>query len=105
MADSDAPGEATETGRQRLLDLLDLRSWTFDELVAHLDTTPRALEDDLRHTERTIKHQQRRLVVDEPTCRACGFEFKGRSKKHFHPPGRCPKCRSGQIHGPVLRLR
>lgn len=93
------------TRRQQLIDLLAGGPWGFDELRRELGSTVRLLESDLRHVERTLRREGRRLAVEPARCGACGFTFHGRGTRHFHPPGRCPRCKSERLLGPSFTLR
>lgn len=107
MGETTAGGEAvggTGTRRQQLVALLAAGPWGFDELRRELALTVRLLESDLRHVERSLRREGRRLQVDPARCGACGFTFQGREPKHFHPPGRCPRCKSERILGPHFSL-
>jgi predicted Zn-ribbon and HTH transcriptional regulator len=85
------------TRRQELAELLSCREWSFEELRSALSMSVRLLEDDLHHLNRSLRHGDRRLVVTPSFCGDCSYEFRGRAPKHFHTPGRCPRCRSEHI--------
>ena len=51
---------AAETPRQKLIRLLSKREHDFEDLRISLDLSPRALESELRHVQRSIRHQQGR---------------------------------------------
>ena len=99
-----SPGEAWQTRRQELADLLALREYGFDELRRELGVSVRLLEDDLRHLERSLRRGPRRLVVVPPRCNACGFVFGKRQPKRFHTPSRCPQCRAERVEAARLRV-
>jgi len=82
------------TRRQELAELLACREWSFEELRSALSMSVRLLEDDLHHVDRSLRRGDRCLVVTPSRCADCGYEFRGRAPKHFHTPGRCPRCRS-----------
>lgn len=96
--------EADETVRQRLVRWLSARDYGFDDLRLALELPAKALEDELRHVERSVRAQGRRLRVEPPRCRDCGFAFPGRARRHLHTPGRCPDCRSQRIEPPRFRI-
>ena len=98
---SDAP----QTRRQELVEILSGDPWGFDELRRELGLTVRLLESDLRHVERSLRAEGRRLEVEPARCGECGFTFRGRETKHFHPPSRCPRCKSEKIEEPRLSIR
>ncbi|HWM89619.1 MAG TPA: transcriptional regulator [Thermoanaerobaculia bacterium] len=95
---------ATETFRQRIMEILRREELSFDELRRELEVPARALEDDLRHVERSLRHGSERLRIDPARCRACGFVFRERTSRHLHAPSRCPHCRSERIAEPRFRI-
>jgi predicted Zn-ribbon and HTH transcriptional regulator len=100
---SEEPASASETVRQRLLRWLGQGEHDFDSLCEALELGVRDLEAELRHVERTLRGEGRRLVVAPPRCLDCGFAFPGRARRHLHPPGRCPECRGQRIAPPRFR--
>jgi hypothetical protein len=95
--------EAIETVRRRLLRWLDEDEYDFEALRDALDLGVRDLERHLRHVEKTLRARGSKLRVTSPHCRDCGFGFPGRTAKHLHPPGRCPRCRGERIDPPRFR--
>ena len=85
------------TRRQEIAELLRSGEWLFDDLRHELALTVRTLEDDLTHLQRSVRANGERLRVRSAVCADCDFQL---SSKAFHPPGRCPKCRSGHLEGP-----
>jgi predicted Zn-ribbon and HTH transcriptional regulator len=100
----DAMREASDTVRQRLMRWLARSEYSFEDLRTALEIPARELEEELRHVEKSARGQGLRLRVREPACRDCGFAFPGRTRKHFHPPSRCPKCKSQRIEPPSFRV-
>lgn len=94
-----------QTRRQELTELLSEREYSFEELRHELQAGVRELEDDLRHVERSLRRDQRRLVTAPPECSECGFAFQRRAPKRFHTPSRCPLCKSERIFPARLRVR
>ncbi len=101
MKESD---EETATLRQRLVDRLRKDELGFEELRRELDAPARALEEDLRHVERSLKHGSERLRIEPSRCLGCGFTFTDRTGRHLHAPRRCPHCRSERISDPRFRI-
>lgn len=91
----------TWTRRQEIVQRLRDAEWLFDDLRHEIAVTVATLEDDLGHIQRSVKANGERLRVRSAICADCGF---GLSSKALHPPGRCPKCRSGHLDGPWLRV-
>jgi len=102
--DAEEAPEADETVRQRLVRWLAARESSFDDLRLALELPVKGLEAELRHVERSVRAQGRRLRVEPPTCRDCGFAFPGRARRHLHTPGRCPECRGHRIEPPRFRI-
>jgi predicted Zn-ribbon and HTH transcriptional regulator len=92
------------TNRQQIRGLLLREEIDFDTLRALLGLGVRALEDELRHVEKSARAEGERLLVTPPLCLACGFAFRDRAPRHLHAPGRCPECRSERIASPSFRL-
>jgi predicted Zn-ribbon and HTH transcriptional regulator len=92
------------TRRQEIAHLIQECPRGFEELRVMLRCAVRTLEDDLRHIERSARRTGGRLRVSPPECLDCGFEFRGREGRHFHPPSRCPRCRSENILDPTFHL-
>lgn len=93
------------TRRQRIVALLEgPGSYGFDELREELAVPVRVLATDLEHVEKSVRAGGRKLVVEPPRCLACGFVFRGRGKRHFHTPSRCPECRGESVTQPRLSI-
>lgn len=104
--DEDLPGlGASRTLRQQLGEALRGDEITFHGLQDRFGLTVRALEDELRHVERSARAAGERLVVTPAHCLACGFVFRDREARHLHAPGRCPRCRAERIADPRFRIR
>jgi predicted Zn-ribbon and HTH transcriptional regulator len=96
--------EATETLRQRIVDRLRKDELGFEELMRELEAPARALEDDLRHVERSLKRGPERLRIEPARCLSCGFTFTDRADRHLHAPRRCPRCRGERISDPRFHI-
>ena len=85
------------TRRQEIIERLHEEEWVFDDLRHELAVTVSTLEDDLGHIQRSVKTNGECLRVRPAVCADCDFQL---SSTALHPPGRCPKCRSGNLDGP-----
>ncbi len=94
-----------QTRRQELTELLSQREYSFEELRHELQAGVRELEDHLRHVERSLRREERRLITTPPRCSACSFAFRERAPKRFHTPSRCPLCKSERIFPARLHVR
>jgi predicted Zn-ribbon and HTH transcriptional regulator len=95
---------ASRTTRQQLRGLLLRDELSFDTLRELLGLGVRALEDELRHVEKSARGAGERLVVAPARCLGCGFVFRERGARHLHAPGRCPRCRGERIADPCFRI-
>jgi transcriptional regulator len=95
---------ARRTVRQQLRGLLRREAFSYETLRDVLGLSVRALEEELRHVERSARAAGERLIVEPARCRACEYVFRDRSVRHFHAPGRCPQCRSERIEDPAFRI-
>jgi hypothetical protein len=100
----EGPDPAVATLRQQLVSLLEIGGYSFEDLRRQLGTAKAALEEDLRHVEKSLRAGGRKLEVQPARCLECGFLFRARAAKHFHPPSRCPKCRSERIDEPRFSM-
>ena len=96
--------EETATLRQRIIERLSKDELGFEELCREMEATPRVLEDDLRHVERSLRRAPARLRIEPSRCLSCGFVFNDRVARHLHAPGRCPRCRGERITDPRFRI-
>lgn len=83
--------------RKDLVELLLDRPMTLEALAELLQLSPRELEDDLRHLEKSLRHAPYRLEVLPAHCRQCGFHFRA---DKLRKPGKCPKCKGTWIEPP-----
>ncbi len=102
MSEAGPPRGATR--RQEILSLLEAECCCFEDLRAALRCSVRTLESDLQHVARSLRRGPRRLRVTPARCGDCDFRFRGREPRHFHPPSRCPRCRSEHIVQARLRV-
>jgi predicted Zn-ribbon and HTH transcriptional regulator len=102
--DADTGSAATATLRQRIAELLGRGEWGFEELRRELEAPARALEEDLRHVERSLRRGPERLFIEPARCLSCGFVFRQRAARHLHAPSRCPRCRSERIADPRFHI-
>lgn len=104
MTRPDDDPSATETARQRIIDVLRREELGFEQLRRELEVPVRSLEEDLRHVERSFRRGPERLRIEPARCLACGFIFRDRASRHLHAPGRCPQCRSERIADPRFHI-
>lgn len=88
--------------RKDLIDLLLDNPMSLVEVAKELDISPKDLEDDIHHLQKSLRHSEYRLVVHPAICRKCGFKFK---QEKLHKPGKCPHCHETWIQEPLLEIR
>ncbi|MEM0037309.1 MAG: transcriptional regulator [Zestosphaera sp.] len=97
------------TTRERILNLL-LRSegpLTAEDIISELGlrVTPGEVYEHLKHVAKTLKRAyggSYYLAMVPPTCRSCGYVFKGLEEPR--KPSKCPKCRSQRINPPAFKI-
>jgi predicted Zn-ribbon and HTH transcriptional regulator len=98
-----APAERSSTLRVQLHVLLRHGpARTALELAQEIGVREREIALHLEHLERSLKNENERLVVEVPTCVACGFVFHGRHR--LTRPGKCPRCRATRVLPPRFRI-
>ncbi len=76
----------------------------YEELRVALRCSVRTLDDDLHHVDRSLRGSGRRMSIEPARCAGCGFVFRNRAPRHWHPPSRCPRCRGDDIREPRFRI-
>ena len=87
--------------RKDLIGLLLNQPASLHELALRLDEHPRALEDDLHHLVKSLRHMPYHVRITPAACRQCGFVF---SKDKLHKPGKCPNCHGSWITEPLISI-
>ncbi len=87
--------------RKALIDLLLDHPMTLYEIAKPLGLRPKDVEDDLRHLQKTLRHEAYRLVIQPAHCQRCGFVF---GTEHLHKPGKCPACKGTWIEEPRFEI-
>ncbi len=78
-----------------------------EDIVALLGehTDLKSVYEDLQHVAKSVYGESKGmeyLAMIPPTCRACGFSFKGLDKPKI--PGKCPKCKSERLTSPKFKI-
>jgi predicted Zn-ribbon and HTH transcriptional regulator len=96
------PSSRAETIRAAIRRALAAGPATARDLSELVGVREKDVAEHLEHLSRSAPHRGERLVVEPPTCIACGFRFRDRTR--LTRPGACPSCRSTRIDPPVFRL-
>lgn len=83
--------------------MLEGAEHSFEELREVMGLPVAVLEEDLRHLDRSVRVDHKRLRVEPSRCRECGFRLKVRPGR-FATPSRCPRCRSERLEPPRLQV-
>jgi hypothetical protein len=87
--------------RRDLIDILEARPISLQELALVLDEKPRDLEDDLQHLFRSLRKNPLGPVITPAHCRKCDFLF---GEHKLHKAGKCPRCKGTGIGEPLISL-
>lgn len=97
------PAERRETVRRRLQSVLEGPPVSAREISQALSIPERAVDEHLAHVRRSLEREGKRLVIDPPECRRCGYVFEQR--RRTRKPGRCPSCKATSIAPPLFSAR
>jgi predicted Zn-ribbon and HTH transcriptional regulator len=89
------PPDNKQTLRQQIIDLLSSDTLTQRDLSKAVSITEKEVVDHLRHLDKSVSSQGKKLVQLPYECLSCGFVFDRRTR--FTRPGRCPRCRNSHI--------
>jgi transcriptional regulator len=91
-----------QTVRQQIVVLLQEQEMGARELSQALAVTEKEVYGHLSHIARSLTSQGRKLRVQPPRCRDCGFVFQDRQR--LTRPGRCPRCKQGHLEAPRFQI-
>ena len=90
------------TRRQEIIDMLSKSEISAQELCHIYKVEMFEILDDLQHIKYSAQHNKKRLVMNPPVCKTCGFTFKERGK--VSTPSKCPKCHHERIQAPMFKI-
>ncbi len=102
MSDRHPPPERRQSDRVRLLQCLSAEPLAARDLSQTAGLSERDVIEHLQHLHKTLKTQQRCLVVKPAACLDCQFVFHKRTR--LTRPGKCPVCRSTHLSEPRFSL-
>jgi len=94
------------TRRETIAELLERTEYplTAEEICEKLDIKKRSIVyEDINHISKSVKSENKELLIRPASCGKCQFVFKGR--KTAKAPSKCPKCRSEWILSPAFLIR
>ncbi len=102
MADPFVPAEKEATPRESLLRALSTAPQTARDLSQGVGLSENDVFHHLEHLRKTLKTQNRRLLVTPASCLDCDYIFQKRDR--LTRPGKCPVCRSTHLSEPLFSL-
>lgn len=94
--------ERIQTVRQEMIDRLIEGPVTIRDLSQSIGIMEKDVGHHLESVEKSIKHQNMKLIIEPYYCMSCGFEFHQRKK--IKKPGKCPECRKTRIAQAVFQI-
>lgn len=91
-----------QTLRQKIIELLSSADLDARELSQELGVREKEVYDHLAHVARSVRAEEKKLIIYPSRCLQCGFVFEAR--KRLTRPSRCPKCRRTHLQGPRYRI-
>ena len=96
-----------ETRRQKLINFLVNQKATLDlrQIMRELEySNKRALLNDIMSISKTLRNKGKDLIIDPPSCIACGFIFQVKAI-NLKIPSKCPKCKQQRISWPSIKVK
>src|SRR3989344_1021490 len=90
------------TRRQEMIEMLLQHEISAQEFCHIYRVEMWEILDEIEHIKRIVAHHKKRLVMNPPFCKACGFVFKERGK--VKNPSKCPHCRHERIQAPAFKI-
>lgn len=94
--------ERKHTIRQEIIKLLSKGPATIRDISQSVSIMEKEVFEHLISAEKSLKRQNKKLLVEPFRCLSCGFVFKERKK--FKKPGKCPNCKNGRIESALFRI-
>ena len=97
------PPEKDVTPRESLLRTLSSEPLTARELSQLIGISEKDVLHHLEHLQKTLKTQNKNLLITPASCLDCDFVFQKRGR--LTRPGKCPVCRSTHLSEPLFSLQ
>ncbi len=88
--------------RKIIIELLESREYSIEELAKLLEVDRRIIIEDLKHIKRTLKSMNKILYVVPPFCYKCNKEIIIRDVKNIN---KCPRCKSTYVSKPKFFIK
>ena len=91
-----------ETRRQKLINFLEIQKATLDlrQIMRELEySNKRALLNDIMSILKTLRNKGKDLIIDPPSCIACGFIFQVKVI-NLKIPSKCQNVNNKGLVGP-----
>ncbi len=90
------------TRRRMIIELLEDREYSIEELAKLLETDRKTILEDLKHIKKTLRSVNKTLYVVPPFCYKCNKEIIIRDVKNI---SKCPRCKSTYISKPKFFIK
>jgi len=94
--------ERKQTIRQEIINELENNALTARDISQSIGILEKDVYHHLAFIEKTVKHKNKRILLEPYHCMNCGFQFNNR--KTFKRPGKCPGCKNGRIAPAVFQI-
>ena len=91
--------EKKQTVRKEIIELLRNKRMSAKAISITFLIKEREVVEHLEHIQKSLKHNNEKLMTDPAMCLECSHIFRDRTK--ISRPFRCPKCNSERITPPL----
>jgi predicted Zn-ribbon and HTH transcriptional regulator len=92
-----------KTIRQQIIEILAHQEASAREISQQIGIREKEVYTHLPHVARSVQNNGLRLFCLPFECLRCHYTFMNRQR--FSKPGRCPKCKQGQIEHPRYTIQ
>ncbi|MHA1196115.1 MAG: transcriptional regulator [Promethearchaeota archaeon] len=95
-----------KTHRQKLYEFLENLEgeMKLESLMEQLEySDKKALIKDLNRIAKNLKRSGKKLLINPPKCKKCGYIFKLKSGS-LKVPSKCPQCHEERIEWPTIKV-
>ena len=87
------------TRREEIIEYLSTTPASIKTLAIRFEVSLKDVEQDLAHIHKTLKNQQKQLLIRPAECVSCHYQFKGKmNETRVKEPKKCPECHSERIN-------
>ena len=90
------------TRREEIVEFLEGNPANAKDLADYFGVTKKIIEDDLTHLQKSLKRNNKQLLVKPAFCISCNFTFKMKSR--IKDPKKCPECHNERISPSLFKI-